>query len=104
MCVPEILQMLATVQEFNDVTKYGPYCDLFFFHMKREREARVSTEGLFARSSLTWLASAGNLSFHTSQNDTKRSDETRTARHVSEPFFFSSCTLRLAGSTASSSE
>ena len=46
MCVPEILQMLATVQEFKDATKYGPYCD-FFFHMKREPEARVSTEGLF---------------------------------------------------------
>ena len=62
--------------------------------MKREPEARVSTEGFFCSFPLAWLASAGNLSFHTSQNDTKRSDETLTARHVSEPLFFSSCTFR----------
>ena len=51
------------VQEFNDATKCGPYCDLFFLHVKRRQEARVSTEGLFCSFPLAWLASAGNPFF-----------------------------------------
>ena len=34
MCVPEVLQMLVTAQKRNDVSKYGPCCELFFFLMK----------------------------------------------------------------------
>ena len=36
---PEILQMCATAQEFNDATEYGPYFELFFFLMHRETDS-----------------------------------------------------------------
>ena len=52
--VPEIAQMRATAQAFHDATKYGPYCELFFFSMRRETDPtepiparHVSTESLF---------------------------------------------------------
>ena len=80
MCIPEILQLRATAQEVNDATKYGPYCELFFFFMTLEPEPHVSTEAF-----LRWPAQEIYLA---SQSDTKRSDETVTARRVSEPFFF----------------
>ena len=32
----EILQMRVTAQAWKDVSKYGPYCELFFFLMKCE--------------------------------------------------------------------
>ena len=30
MCVPEIPQVRVTAQAWNDASKYGPYCELFF--------------------------------------------------------------------------
>ena len=48
--VPEILQIRVTAQAFNDATKYGPHCELFYFLMKHEQkltEPHVSTESLF---------------------------------------------------------
>ena len=36
--VPEILQMCGTAQESNDATKYGPYCELSIFLMRRETD------------------------------------------------------------------
>ena len=53
---PEILQMRATAQEVTDATKYGPYCELFFFLMHFETDPtepvparHVSTESLLLR-------------------------------------------------------
>ena len=36
MCVPEILQMHVTAQKWNDASKFGTYCELFCFLMRRE--------------------------------------------------------------------
>ena len=55
--VPDVLQTRANAQEVNDATKFGPYCERFFYVMKPAQEA-----------------------FH-------MNDETRTVRHVSELFF-----------------
>ena len=41
--VPEILQVCAPVQEFNDATKYGSHCDLFFFVMKHDTQRSDGT-------------------------------------------------------------
>ena len=36
LCVPEVLQMRVTAQAWTDAGKYEPYCELFFFLMRRE--------------------------------------------------------------------
>ena len=66
MCVPEILHMRATAQEF-DATKYGPCCELFFFLMRRETHPtgpvlprHVSTESRFYFTQTDAQRSAGN--------------------------------------------
>ena len=33
MCVSENLQMRVAAQAWNDASKYGSYCELFFFLM-----------------------------------------------------------------------
>ena len=38
--VPEILQMRGTARKFNDTTKYGPYCELFFVLVHHETDQR----------------------------------------------------------------
>ena len=46
MSVPEILQMRAAAQAWNNVSRYGPYCEVFLFLMKNESaggEAFVGT-------------------------------------------------------------
>ena len=65
--VPEILQMHATDQEFNYASKYGPYCELFFFLMRRETDPteavpprHVSNESLAFFAQPNAQHSAGN--------------------------------------------
>ena len=59
--------MRATVQEFHDATKYGPYFELFFFLMRRETDStehvpprRVSTESLLYFAQPDAQHAAGN--------------------------------------------
>ena len=37
MCVPQILQMRVASHNWNNASKYGPYCELFFYLMKHEQ-------------------------------------------------------------------
>ena len=77
MCVPEVLHMRATAREFNDATKYSPFCELFFFLVRRETNPtdpvphrHVSTESFryftharctaFCRKSRERSSAAGN--------------------------------------------
>ena len=47
LSVPETSQTRVTTQAFNHESKYGPYCELFFCHMKLEPEPHVRSESLF---------------------------------------------------------
>ena len=55
LTVPDILQMRATAQEFNDATKCGPDYEIFFFLVKPGREPHVSTAALFCTFPLARL-------------------------------------------------